>query len=97
MRHAVPFHRSTSAALAPDPAAKQVDRAGQAMPPNALSAAPVGFGVGCNSHLAPFHRCAMVSGVPEPCEYPSAVQPEEDGQATANRKSPSAPAGLGVG
>src|SRR5690349_6606234 len=69
MRHAVPFHRSTSAALAPDPAAKQADRAGQAMPPKALSAAPAGFGVGCNCHLAPSHRCAMVSGVPEPCEY----------------------------
>jgi len=97
MRHAVPFHRSTSAALAPDPAAKQVDRAGQAMPPNELAAAPVGFGVGCSSHLVPFHRCAMVSGVPEPCAYPSAVQAEEDWQATANRKSPFAPAGLGVG
>ena len=93
----MPFHRSTSAALAPDPAAKQADRVGQAMPPNELAAAPVGFGVGCSSHPVPFHRCAMVSGVPEPCEYPSAVQAEGDGQATANRKSPSGPAGLGVG
>jgi hypothetical protein len=58
---------------------------------------PVGFGVGCISHLVPFHRCAMVSGVPEPCEYPSAVQAEEDWQVTANRKSPRAPVGLGVG
>ncbi len=48
------------------------------------------------AQLVPFHRCAMVSGVPEPWESPSAVQAERAGQATANRKLPCAP-GLGVG
>jgi hypothetical protein len=57
------------------------------------------LGVRCKRHVWPFHRCAIVSGVPEPFETredPNAVHAEDDGQATPNRKSPCAGLGFSV-
>jgi hypothetical protein len=94
--HLVPFQRSDRAPLGPVPTAMHAERRGQATPLSWLSAAPIGLRVRSTRQRLPFHRCAIVSGVPEPWEDPNAVHVEEDAQATPNRKSPCPPPGLGV-
>ena len=69
--HLVPFQRCATADVIPRvgpavPTAKQLEVDGQATLFSCVSAAPTGFGVPWSRHLAPFHRCAIVSGVPEP-------------------------------
>jgi hypothetical protein len=97
----VPFQYCATADVIPRvgpavPTAKQFEVDGQAMLFSWVSAAPAGFGVPWSRHPVPFQRCAIVKGVPEPCEYPNAVHADERGQATPSRTSPCPPPGLRV-
>jgi hypothetical protein len=93
----VPFHRSARLTPVPEllisnPTVSQAEGEAQSTPNRALACAPVGLGVGCVTHLDPFHRSARVPELDPPVE----TQTEDEGQATAKRAPPPA-RGLGVG
>jgi hypothetical protein len=100
----VPFHRSASVPTGkPElsvraPTAVQTEDDVHATPLRKPPCAPGGAGMGWIRHFVPFHRSAKTpTGVPELSkEFPVAVQADDDVHATAARKLPWAPMGLGV-
>ena len=93
----VPFHRSARLTPVPEllidnPTASQAEDEAQPTPNRTLTCAPAGLGVGCVTHLDPFHRSARVPELDPPAD----TQTEDEGQATPNRTPPPA-GGLGVG
>jgi hypothetical protein len=100
-RHVVPFHRSATVTgpelVKFNPTAEQAEDAEHPTPFRKITCAPAGFGVGWILQLVPFHRSASVpTGKPElSVRAPTAVQVNEDVQATPSSPPPSA--GLGVG
>jgi hypothetical protein len=97
MRHLPPLHRSARVS-GPEPVrlspnAVQAEEVGQATLARKMFWPPGGLGVAWTCHLVPSHRSARVVTAPE---LPTAVQAEDEVQATPLRKLPG-PAGLKVG
>src|SRR5262249_61151783 len=68
--HRLPFHRSARFSWAPvrltkNPTAVHFDADGQATAIGIASCEPAGAGIGSRCHLAPFHRSANGSCLPE--------------------------------
>ena len=98
-RHLVPFHRSARVVTGPElPTAVQADDEVQATP---LSAAPcpAGLTVGTIFHLLPFQRSASVPTALNELSRraPTAMQADDEVQATPVRMVNAEPDGLGVG
>ncbi len=97
MAHLVPFHWSARVLAAELPTAVHADADVQDTP---LRKAPPGrgLGVGWMVHLVPFHRSARARAVPALVVLaPTAMQAEDELQATPNRPLTAVPEGLGVG
>ena len=97
MVHLVPFHRSARVPAFELPTAVQADADVQDTP----FRKPLpggGLGVASMVHLVPFHRSARARGTPAVVVLaPTAMQAEEEVQATPSRPLSAIPEGLGVG